>query len=92
MSMPSRRESEPRGADVEIGARVKAKRLRFKNKPEVNVEFRCGPRNRTASGSERKNLPEEVETGVTYRDVEVNWLAAAQIIHGDPPEKRRVDD
>lgn len=83
MSMPRRRESEPRGAAVEVGARVTARRVRFKNKPEVKVEFRGGSRNRTASGTERKNIPDEVEPGVTYRDVEVNWLAAAQIVEAD---------
>jgi hypothetical protein len=30
------------------------------------------------SGSERENLPEEVEPGVTYRDVEVGWAARAR--------------
>jgi hypothetical protein len=33
----------------------------------------------TASGSERQNLPDEVEPGVTYRDVSVRWRAAARL-------------
>jgi len=61
--------------DIEIGAVVKAKRLRFHKKPEaeVHVEGDGG------SGSERENLPDTVEPGVTYRDVEVRWRAAARL-------------
>jgi hypothetical protein len=33
----------------------------------------------SVSGSERKNLPETVEPGVTYRDVLVGWRAAAKL-------------
>jgi hypothetical protein len=32
----------------------------------------------TDSHSERRNLPDEVEPGVTYRDVEVGWIAQAR--------------
>jgi hypothetical protein len=65
--------------DVEMGARVKAKRLRFKHVPETGVEFHGEPDIDSDSGSERKNLPDEVEPGVTYRDVEVRWGAGAKI-------------
>lgn len=74
------------GPDVEIGARVKAKKLRFRSKPETDVDFHGEVRERerrseieSGSGSERHNLPEEVEPGVTYRDVRVSWTAAARI-------------
>jgi hypothetical protein len=83
------RKGDPDGVerpDVEIGASVRAKRMRFKQKPETEVKFRGelreGDRHSklgTASGSERKNLPEEVEPGVTYHDVRVRWRAAARI-------------
>jgi hypothetical protein len=76
-------------ADVEIGASVKAKRLRFRQKPKTHVELHGelhepeGHRElQTASGSERKNLPDEVEPGVTYRDLRVRWRAAARL--GEP--------
>ena len=74
--------------DIAIGARVKAKRLRFRSKPQVDVEF-TGDARDESSGSERRNLPEEVEPGVTYRDVEVGWHAAARF---DPRVDPRVDD
>jgi len=73
-------------ADVEIGASVKAKRLRFRQKPETQVELHGEVHEpegqgdvETASGSERRNLPDEVEPGVTYRDVRVRWRAAARL-------------
>jgi hypothetical protein len=61
--------------DIQIGAVVSAKRLRFKSKPktEVRVTGEGGSR------SERENLPDEVEPGVTYRDVRVGWLAEASL-------------
>jgi hypothetical protein len=65
--------------DVEMGARVKAKRVRFRRAPETDVDFRGEPEHDSESGSERRNLPEEVEPDVTYRDVEVRWRAAAKI-------------
>ena len=92
--MTPRREDPDRveDADVEIGAAVKAKRLRFKRSPETKVELHGEVREQgrqsdveTTSGSERHNLPDEVEPGVTYRDVRVRWRAAAKL---KDPEQR----
>jgi hypothetical protein len=71
----------PSGAppDVEMGAGVKAKRLRFEGKPRGRVEFEGKPRIRSRSSDRRSKLPDEVEPGVTYRDVEVRWAARARI-------------
>jgi hypothetical protein len=68
--------------DVEIGASVRADKLRFKRRPETQVEVHGEAQTaerldreldraevETASGSERTNLPDEVEPGETYRDV-----------------------
>jgi hypothetical protein len=63
--------------DVEIDAAVKAKRLRFDSVPETEVQIHGDER--SFSESERENLPEEVEPGVEYRDVEVRWRAAAHL-------------
>jgi hypothetical protein len=86
MSGKRRPSGEP---DIEIGASLKARKLRFRSKPESKVDFHGGSRVRTderiedvelqtESGSERRNLPDEVEPGVTYRDVEVGWAARAR--------------
>jgi hypothetical protein len=85
----TRKRRQDRPPDIEVGAKVKARKLRFHRKPETNVEFEGGTRVRsderiedveleTDSRSERRNLPEEVEPGVTYRDVEVGWVAEAR--------------
>jgi hypothetical protein len=76
--------------DIEIGASAKAKRLRFRDKPRTDVELHgevAEPGRRhdveMTSGSERTNLPDEVEPGVTYRDVSVRWRAAGRIERED---------
>lgn len=96
-------------ADVEIGASVKAKRLRFRERPKTQVEIHGALHEpeghgelETASGSERQNLPDEVEPGVTYRDVRVRWRAAARLRepgsseNAEGPEQsnssRRIED
>ena len=65
--------------DIEIGAVVKAKRLRFNKKPHADVEVHGEPGVEGGSGSSRENLPDTVEPGVTYRDVRVIWRAAAKL-------------
>jgi hypothetical protein len=76
-------------SDIEIGASLRARRLRFRRKPKTKVEFEGGTRIRSddrieeielesESGSQRRNLPDEVEPGVTYRNVEVGWAARAR--------------
>jgi hypothetical protein len=86
MTRKKRLKGEP---DIEIGAAVRARKLRFRSKPKTNVEFEGRTRVRsddriedveleTESGSERRNLPDEVEPGVTYRNVEVGWAARAR--------------
>jgi hypothetical protein len=87
--MSRRKGRSDRPPDVEIGARVSAKKLRFRRKPETKVEFEGGTRVRSDeriedvelesdSRTERRNLPEEVEPGVTYHNVEVGWAAQAR--------------
>jgi hypothetical protein len=73
--------------DIELGAVVRAKRLRFKRKPKAEVSFRGDPAPESDSHTERENLPDEVEPGVTYRDVRVRWLAGARLRSRAP--KRR---
>jgi hypothetical protein len=71
--------SEERPPDLEIGATARAKRLRFEEEPETSVEFRGESIAESKSGSERQNLPDEVEPDVTYRDVRIGWRAAAWV-------------
>jgi hypothetical protein len=96
------RERETGEPDVEVGAVVKARRLRFRRKPETEVEFEGRSRVRsddriedveleTDSHSERRNLPDEVEPGVTYRDVEVGWVAQARARLSDEESEEGED-
>jgi hypothetical protein len=78
--------------DIEIGASVKAKRLRFSKKPETDVRVETRPDGEGGSSSERENLPETVEPGVTYRDVQVRWLAAGRLADVDAQDERGDDD
>jgi hypothetical protein len=72
--------------DIEIGAVVRAKRLRFNKKPETEIRFEGEPDVDSSSGSERKNLPEPVEPGKTYRDVLIGWRATAKLDQKDQDE------
>jgi hypothetical protein len=83
--------------DVEIGARAHARTLRARTKPQTHVELhgevsepgRGQEAVETASGSERGNLPAEVEPGVTYRDAEVRWRATVRLRAASTGRERR---
>lgn len=65
---PRAEESEAQ-PDISITARVTADSLRFEKVPNPNVEFTGKPRRETVWESERQNLPQQVQPGVTYRDI-----------------------
>jgi hypothetical protein len=67
----------PPPAEIEAGATVKAKKLRFERVPETEVRFPGSDEERSGTHTERENLPDEVEPGVTYEDVKVRWEAGA---------------
>jgi hypothetical protein len=70
------KEREP---DVEIAAAVRADEVRFECKPEVRVVAYSDSPASAESLSERENLPDELEAGVTYRNFAVRWRAAARL-------------
>ena len=61
-------------------ATVQADELRFEQAPETEVRFFGEPGHESASGSDRTNLPEKVEPGVTYRDVRVDYRLASRLV------------
>lgn len=65
---PRAEESEAQ-SDLSITARVTAESLRFERTPNPKVEFTGEPRRETVWRSERQNLPQQVQPGVTYRDI-----------------------
>jgi hypothetical protein len=68
-----------REPDVEIAAAARAKELRFEVKPRVDVVAYADSPASAESASERENLPDELEPGVTYRDVAVRWRLTARL-------------
>ena len=97
------RKRPERPPDIEIGAAARAKRLRFRSKPKTRTELEAETRVRsdraveaiegeTHSHSERRNLPEEVEPGVTYRNVEVGWVAEARAKMPDREEDEGAEE
>ena len=65
----SRPEESETQADLSITARVTADSLRFEKVPDPKVEFTGRPRRETVWQSERENLPQQVQPGVTYRNI-----------------------
>jgi hypothetical protein len=83
----------PENADITVTARVRARRLRFAEVPQVSTEFTETPGHESASGSDRANLPERVESDVTYHDVQVDyWLAAALWYPAEAAARIRAPD
>ncbi|MDR0358187.1 MAG: hypothetical protein LBJ87_01795 [bacterium] len=75
----SPRPGQPENADISFTAQVKARELRFRDAPETRVEFSGSPGHESGSGSDRRNLPQPVRPGVTYRDVQVDYRLAAKL-------------
>lgn len=84
------RDDEP--ADVDVLTSVRAKELRFGKVPDPKVWFEGEPAERSSSETERRNLPDEVEPGVEYRDVEVRWRARSRIVHPTDPDQAADQD
>lgn len=72
-----------REPDVEIAAAVRADEMRFECKPEVDVVAYADSPASAESVSERENLPDELEPGVTYRDFAIRWRVAARLSDPD---------
>jgi hypothetical protein len=82
------RPSRPQSADIELVASVEADELRFDEPPETEVRFFGEPGHESASGSDRTNLPEKVEPGVTYRNVRVDYRLASRLAEPRAPTPR----
>ena len=74
---------KPVNPDIELTADVKARELRFEEVPETEVH--------PPAQTERENLPEEVEPGVTYRNPRVRLRIASALAEGDPQGERYKD-
>jgi len=72
-----------RRPDVELTAEVKSRWLRFEKVPETEIRFPGYTEDESVSETDRKNLPEEVEEDVTYRDSRIRLRSAGLL--GDEP-------
>ena len=70
--------------EIDFTAKVKAQKLRFDEVPKTKVRFWGHPERDSVSGTERRNLPEEVRRGVTYRDVSVRLRIASELVNIEP--------
>lgn len=68
-----------REPDVEIAAFARADEVRFECKPEVRVRAYSDAPATAESVSEREILPDELQPGVSYRNVSVRWRLAARL-------------
>lgn len=65
--------------DVELIAEVKSRELRFEKVPGTEVRFPGYLEGESVSGTERENLPEQVEEDVAYRDSRIRLRSAGQL-------------
>ena len=90
--MTKRRPNRLENPDIEFTADVKAKELRFEEVPQTEVRFTGHPERESASGTDRENLPDEVEPGVTYRDPKVRLRIASALARDDPELRRWFEE
>lgn len=84
-----RRPDKPEDPDIEFIADVKARELRFEEVPETEVRFTNHPERESAWGTDRVNLPYEVEPGVTYRDPTVRLRIATALADHEPQTSKQ---
>jgi hypothetical protein len=87
-----KRLDRPEDPDIELTADVKARELRFEEVPETEVRFPGHPERESVSETERENLPEEVEPGVTYPNPRVRLRIASALADVDPELRGRLDE
>lgn len=84
-----RKPKRPGNADITVNASVRAKQLRFGELPQTRTEFSGTPGHKSASGSDRVNLPQRVEKDITYRHVRVNYRLASALLYPAETEDPR---
>ena len=72
--------------DIEFGARIDAKEMRFGEVPETKVEFFGNPDHESGHGDRRENLPEKVEPNKTYKNVRVDYRLASRLVYDEEDE------
>jgi hypothetical protein len=71
---------EDERADIDVSTSVRMRSLRFDVVPSTRVWFEGSPDEVHSLRTERKNLPDNVQPGITYEDVTVRWRARARVV------------
>ncbi|HUN35556.1 MAG TPA: hypothetical protein VMU95_26455 [Trebonia sp.] len=82
----------PEQPDVEIRASVKARELTFNKPPRTHVETCAELSGESGSANSCRNLPDQVETGVPYQDVEADFTAGAKLNETEARAQGQVTD
>jgi hypothetical protein len=67
-------------ADIDVSTSVRMRSLRFHAVPSTRVWFEGFPEEVHSLCTDRENLPDDVQPGVTYEDVTVRWRARARFV------------
>lgn len=67
------------GPDIELTSTVRAHDLSFGTEPHTEVRFHGSPGRQSISGSKRAGLPDQVEAGIRYPDVRVDYRLATRL-------------
>lgn len=82
--MEEKRLEASENPEIDFTANVRAHKLSFDEVPKPKVRFWGHPERNSVSGTERRNLPEEVRRGVTYRDISVRLRIASELVDTEP--------
>ena len=74
-----RNDPDVEAADIAIIANITAEELRFEAVPNVSVEFLDKSKNQTIWQTERFNLPDKLEPGVTYRNIGIRLKITSRL-------------
>jgi hypothetical protein len=74
----SGRLADDENADIDVSTSVRMRSLRFNTVPSTRVWFEGFPGEVHSLRTERENLPDEVQPGITYENVTVRWRARAR--------------
>lgn len=73
-------------ADVTFTSTVRADEITFREVPETHVDFTGDTDERSASGSDRTNLPNPVRPHETYHDVQIDYRIEAHLDRAQLPD------
>ena len=74
-----RNDPDVEAADIAIIANITAEELRFEAVPNTSVEFLDKSKNQTIWETQRFNLPDKLEPGVTYRNIGIRLKITSRL-------------